>query len=66
VTARARISDADLRRAAQVAAETGCEVAIEVGKKVYRITPKPEAQGEDDGYGAWKAKRGRREDPRSS
>jgi hypothetical protein len=27
MTARARISDADLRRAAQVAAETGCEVA---------------------------------------
>jgi hypothetical protein len=66
MTARARISDADLRRAAQVAAETGCEVAIEVGKKVYRITPKSAIVPDDDGFGAWKAKRGRREDPRSS
>lgn len=64
MTARTRITDTALRQAARIAAETGVEVTIEAGGKVYRIAPKPATVSTDDGYAAWQAKRGRGENPR--
>lgn len=65
MTARPRITQAELAQAATIARTEGVTVTITAPNgKVYTVAPAGVAMPDDDGLAQWQARKARRADPR--